>query len=214
MSRPTILVPGFSDDARCLRTLEGFLQREGIPAYTISPQPSDGRVGIEVLAERLAAAIAERFSSATPLNLVGFSMGGLICRSYIQQVGGIRQTERLLTIATPHQGTWTAYTYDRPACIQMRPGSHFLTELNRDLAPLQNINFTSIWTPLDLMIVPATSSYLPVGEMVPIFSPFHRTLVIDSRILRTVATYLRKPYTRAAYNTPMSNESEAATQYR
>lgn len=211
MIRPTILVPGFSDDARCLRPLERFLQREGIPTYAISPQPSDGRVGIEVLAERLAAAITARFSAATPLNLVGFSMGGLICRSYVQQMGGISQTEHLLTIATPHQGTWTAYTYNRPACIQMRPGSHFLTKLNQDLSPLQSINFTSIWTPLDLTIVPATSSYLPIGEMAPILSPFHRTLVIDPRILQAVATHLRKPPTRNPENMPLAYNGRPAT---
>lgn len=194
MLRPTILVPGFSDDAECLRTLERFLQREGIPAYTLSPQPSDGRVGIEVLAERLAGMIGKRLPDATPLNLVGFSMGGLICRSYLQQMGGSEHTERLITIATPHQGTWTAYMYNRPACRQMRPGSRFLAELNHDLSPLQAINFTSIWTPFDLTVVPAISSYLPVGEMAPLLSPFHRTLVIDPRILHAVARYLRKPY--------------------
>jgi triacylglycerol lipase len=194
MQTPTILVPGFSDDIRCLSTLERFLQREGLPAYAISPQPTDGTVGIDLLAERLATAISARFSATQRLNLVGFSMGGLICRSYVQQMGGVARTERLITIATPHQGTWTAYGYHRPACIQMRPGSHFLKRLNRDLTALEELNFTSIWTPLDLMILPASSSWLPVGEMAPIISPFHRTMVFDARILQTVAAYLRKPY--------------------
>lgn len=174
--------------------MERFLQREGIPACTLSPQPSDGRVGIEVLAARLADAVAVHFPDGAPLNFVGFSMGGLICRSYLQQIGGIVRAERLITIATPHQGTWTAYIYNRPACRQMRPGSRFLAELNRDLPSLQGIQFTSIWTPLDLTIVPAFSSWLPVGEMVPILSPFHRTMVVDLQILRTVAHCLRMPY--------------------
>jgi len=194
MVRATILVPGFSDDAWCLRAMERFLQREGIPACTLSPQPSDGRVGIEVLATRLADAIAAQFPDETPLNLVGFSMGGLVCRSYLQQLGGIVRTERLITIATPHQGTWTAYIYNRPACRQMRPGSRFLLELNRDLSLLKGINFTSIWTPLDLTVVPALSSWLPVGEMAPILSPFHRTMVVDLSVLHAVARYLRMPY--------------------
>lgn len=193
MQISTILVPGFSDDERCLETLERFLQREGFPVSTISPQPSDGTVAVDALAERLALVIAARFPAEMPLNLVGFSMGGLICRSYIQQMGGLARTERLITIATPHQGTWTAYACQRPACHQMRPGSHFLTRLNADLSVLEQLNFTSIWTPLDLMILPAFSSYLPVGEMRAILSPFHRTLVIDGQILQAVAASLRKP---------------------
>lgn len=190
----TILVPGFNDNTATLRGLATFLEEAGIPAYAIAPQPSDGTVGIESLAAQLAATIEERFLAGTPLNLVGFSMGGLICRAYVQQAAGLARTERLITIATPHQGTWTAYSFNRLACVQMRPGSRFLTELNHDLAALRQINFTSIWTPLDLTILPASSSYLSVGEMLPILSPFHYTMVNDQRILRLVATCLRAPY--------------------
>ena len=190
----TILVPGFGDDTGILRGLERYLREEGMAAYAISPQPSNGIVGIEVLAQQLAVAIDRLLPAATALNLVGFSMGGLICRSYIQQYGGLARTERLITIATPHQGTWTAYTYNRPACVQMRPGSRFLATLNRDLSALQQLNFTSIWTPFDLTILPAISSYLPVGEMVQVWSPFHYTLLFDPRIEQIIATQLRQPY--------------------
>lgn len=189
----TILVPGFGDDSSVLQGLARFLQRQGMAAYAISPQPSDGTVGLEKLAHQLADAIGQQFPADAKLNLVGFSMGGLICRSYMQQFGGVARTERLITIATPHQGTWTAYTYNRPACIQMRPGSRFLAELNRDLTDLERLQFTSIWTPFDLTIVPATSSCLPVGEMAPVLSPFHATLLLDPRILQMIAHRLQQP---------------------
>lgn len=189
----TVLVPGFGDNTTVLQGLVRFLRRQGIAAYALSPQPSDGTVEIETLAQRLAAALAQAFPADTWLNLVGFSMGGLICRSYVQQFGGLARTERLITIATPHQGTWTAYTYNRPACVQMRPGSRFLAALNQDLADLQRLQFTSIWTPFDLTILPATSSCLPVGEMVQVLSPFHATLLLDPRILELVARQLQQP---------------------
>lgn len=190
----TILVPGFSDDTEILRGLESHLRGVGIAAYAISPQPSNGVVSIEVLAQRLAATLEQQFAATTTLNFVGFSMGGLICRSYIQQYGGLARTERLITIATPHQGTWTAYSYNRPACVEMRPGSAFLATLNRDLSALEQLNFTSIWTPFDLTILPPTSSYLPVGEMVQIWSPFHYTLLLDPRIVQIITTQLQQPY--------------------
>lgn len=190
----TILVPGFSDDEGILRGLERYLQEAGLAAYAISPQPSDGTVEIEMLAQRLAATIEQRFTADTMLNLVGFSMGGLICRSYLQQYGGAARAERLITVATPHQGTWTSYIYNRPACIQMRPGSQFLADLNQDLSALQQLNVTSIWTPFDLTILPATSSYLPLGEMIQVWSPFHYTLLLDPRILQMITSRLREPY--------------------
>jgi triacylglycerol lipase len=75
----------------------------------------------------------------------------------------------------------------------MRPGSPFLAELNRDLSALEQLNFTSIWTPVDLTIMPAVSSVLPVGEIIPILSPFHRTLTLDPRVTSTIVACLRKP---------------------
>ncbi|MCE7987764.1 MAG: lipase [Caldilinea sp. CFX5] len=193
MTSVTVVVPGFGDNISVLQGLVRFLHQQGIAAYAISPQPSDGTLAIDKLAQQLAATIAECFPADAQLNLVGFSMGGLICRCYVQQFGSLGRTARLITIATPHQGTWTAYTYNRPACIQMRPGSRFLAELNRDLADLQRLQFTSIWTPFDLTILPATSSCLPVGEMMPVLSPFHATLLLDPRILQIVAHQLQQP---------------------
>jgi len=198
MHEPTILVPGFKDDVHILRRLVTFLDKAGLNPYPISPQPSNGAVGIEVLAGQLATAIDAAFGPTQPINLVGFSMGGLICRTYVQKLGGVTRTRRLITVATPHQGTWTAYTYRQPACLQMRPGSAFLTELNEDISPLAQIKFSSIWTPLDLTILPATSSCLLVGEMRPIISPFHGTLLFDPRVMRLVAEVLRQPIEQSA----------------
>lgn len=195
----TILVPGFGDDTGKVRGLETFLRGKEVQTCVISPQPSSGSIGIDELAEQLAKTIEQSFPPETTLNFVGFSMGGLICRAYIQRLGGLSRTERLITIATPHQGTWAAYTYNRPACVQMRPGSRFLQELNHDLSPLRQLHFASIWTPLDLTILPSTSSYLPVGDMVPIVAPFHRTLLSDDRILSAIARQLQKRLNTLTY---------------
>lgn len=193
MNEPTILVPGFKDDARILRPLVNFLKKAQLEPYPISPQPSDGSVSIDVLAAQLAEQVNAIVGPEQPINLVGFSMGGLICRAYVQKLGGVTRTRRLVTVATPHQGTWTAYTYNRPACLQMRPGSPFLVELNEDISALEQVQFSSIWSPLDLTILPATSSCLMVGEILSILSPFHGTLLFDPRVLRLVATVLQQP---------------------
>jgi len=207
LTEPTILVPGFNDDTPMLHPLVTFLTQEQLNPQPISPQPSNGIVGIEVLAERLAAQIDARFAPEQPLNLFGFSMGGLICRTYVQKLGGAARIRRLVTLATPHQGTWLAYLFNRPACLQMRPGSAFLGDLNSDLSALKQIRFTSLWTPLDLTILPATSSQMKVGETISIVSPFHRALLFDRRVLRRIADILRQPVDRAA-DTVMNEEWE------
>lgn len=206
MNEATILVPGFNDDEDFLASLSESLRREGFSARCISPQPSNGDAPIEVLAFQLAEQIAATLPPDQPLNLFGFSMGGLICRVYLQYFGGLVRTRRLVTLATPHRGTYAAYLCQRPACYQMRPGSDFLRSLNADLAALEQVSFTSIWTPLDLTIVPADHSALPVGEMVPILSPFHPMLPNDPRIVREIAAALRKPVAvNTATHDPLSH---------
>lgn len=186
----TILVPGFGDDERSLHGLAQYLARYGVDLFSFSPQPSDGNAGIEELAGKLAQLIDDHVVSNQAMNLVGFSMGGLICRYYLQHLCTERAIERLVTVATPHKGTWSAYSLNRPACIQMRPGSKFLYELNRDLSALKQINFTSIWSPFDLTVFPAVSSWLPVGQIITVLSPLHQTMLYDHRVCRAIADCL------------------------
>jgi triacylglycerol lipase len=75
----------------------------------------------------------------------------------------------------------------------MRPDSDLLRELNRDVETLGRVDVTSIWTPLDLMIVPAHSSRLPVGREVLVAAPLHALMLHDPRSLRAVAEALSAP---------------------
>ena len=85
---------------------------------------------------------------------------------------GINRVQQFITLSAPNHGTWIAYCGQGVGCIQMRPDSALLQDLNRDAVMLEQINFTSIWTPYDLMIVPANSSQMPVGKnvVVPVFT--------------------------------------------
>jgi triacylglycerol lipase len=58
---------------------------------------------------------------------------------------------------------------------------------------LARVKFISIWTPLDLTVLPAKSSRILAGEALTIVSPFHGTLLFDPRILRMIADALRQP---------------------
>lgn len=72
----------------------------------------------------------------------------------------------------------------------MRPGSSFLNDLNRDAGTLETISFTSLWTPFDLMILPATSSILNVGRAVRVGTLVHPLLVLDRKVLKIVRDIL------------------------
>jgi triacylglycerol lipase len=184
------------DNDRTLSRLRTFLGLNGVSAVICSPQPSDGSAPIQRLAEQLAAFIESGFGSDEPVNLFGFSMGGLIHRVFLQEMGGWQRVRKFVTVATPHRGTMTARLASRVAVqeawLQMRPESDFIMRLNRDLSALERVQFTSVWSPLDLTIVPANSSVLPVGKTRRVWSPAHGIMMYDPNVMRVVAGLLKE----------------------
>ena len=155
---PVLLIHGIMDNSRRMEPLARYLRAHGRTVHTMSLTPSWGQVGLDELAGQVADFAGKTFAPHERFDLVGFSMGGLVCRYYLQRLGGLERVHRFVTISTPHQGTVMAWLIANPGCRQMRPRSAFLRDLDRDAATLERVRFTSLWTPLDLTIVPAQSS--------------------------------------------------------
>lgn len=190
---PVILVHGITDTFALFDPMTKYLERSGWQTYGLDLIPANGDSQLDHLAKQLADYIEETIPADQQIDLVGFSMGGLVSRYYVQRLGGIRRVQHFITISAPHNGTFAAYLSQRPGCLQMRPNSDFLRDLNQDVQVLDRINFTSIWTPLDGIIIPANSSVLPVGEAIQIKVPLHAWMVTDKRAITLVAEALRKP---------------------
>lgn len=190
---PVLLVHGIIRTSKVFRKMSAYLRQEGWSVYTLDLQPNNGTVCLDKLAIQVADYIEKNFPPQQPLDLVGLSMGGLVTRYYVQRLGGIQRIERFITISSPHHGTQLAYLSNLPGCIQMRPGSPFLEALNQDIQMLNGINFTSIWTDWDFVIIPADSSQIPVGKevKVPVFA--HAFMVRDTRSIQAVASALSEP---------------------
>ncbi|MGB3293500.1 MAG: alpha/beta fold hydrolase [Phormidesmis sp.] len=184
---PVILVHGIWNSAAIFSTLKAYLEQEGWIVYALSMKPNNGDAPLEVLAEQVAA-FAETVGQ--PFDLVGFSMGGLISRYYVQRLGGSGRVQRLVTVSAPHWGTALGLLSDRPGIQQMRPGSPFLQALNRDAFQLETLQFFSLWTPFDLLILPPWSSQLGVGKERRLSVPSHNRMICDSSGLVAIAQAL------------------------
>ncbi len=193
MRNPVLLLHGIDDTAELFSTMTPFLQQWGWSVHSLDLCPNNGDAGLEELAQQVADYVAQAFPPDQPFDLVGFSMGGIVGRYYVQRLGGLDRIHRFVTISSPHNGTWAAYVRPNKGGSQMRINSPFLTDLNRDVHRLEQINFTSIWTPLDLIILPATSSRLPVGREVQLWVPAHSWMVRSLQSLTTVAMVLSEP---------------------
>ncbi len=193
---PVLLVHGIWDTNAIFDRMSAYLTQQGRSVYSLDLIPNNGDAGLDDLAEQVAKYARRCFGQEQPFDLVGYSMGGIVSRYYVQRLGGINRVQRFVTISSPHNGTVVAYGSWRVGCMQMRPDSLFLQDLNRDMALLGQIEFTSIWTPYDFMIVPAISSRLPVGREVIVPVGLHRWMVSDVRSLNAIAQALSVPLQR------------------
>lgn len=192
---PVVLLHGINDTTVVFNRMSRHLTDLGWSVYSLDMVPCNGSASIECLAEQVADFIQNTFPANQAIDLFGFSMGGIISRYYVQRLGGLDRVQRLITLASPHLGTWIAYGSWLTAAMQMRPNSLFLQDLNRDLDMLDRINFTSLWVPLDLMmIVPGRSSVLPIGRNIRLGDwALHGPLIQDSRSLQAVVDALQEP---------------------
>ena len=141
------------------------LSKSGRRVLTPSLTPSNGSIPIEALALQLKTFIDAHTAKDERVALIGFSMGGLVCRYYLQRLGGLCKAVRFISISAPHHGTWMACLLNLPAVKQMRPTSVFLKELAMDIDVLSSIPCHVLYTSLDGTIVPAKSSLLPFGSV-------------------------------------------------
>lgn len=211
---PVLLVHGINDTAAVFHKMAPYLTQRGWTVYDISLLPNTGEAGLDSLAVQVADYIAKTFAPEQPLDLVGFSMGGIVSRYYVQRLGGIKRVQRFITISAPNNGTWAGYFHNGEGCCQMRPDSGLLYDLNRDVEMLEQLNFTSIWTPYDLIILPPKSSQMPVGKDVQLPILFHPWMITDIRAIKTVAEALSEPLKSDREASPKQNRQLQRTPER
>lgn len=191
---PVLLVHGIADTSKnFLRMRRALEPRVGSSVHAIDLEPNDGRVGLATLAEQVDHAAQRLLSDtgAAKLDLVGFSMGTLVSRYWLQRLGGRERTRRFVSISGPHAGTWLAHLSGRPGIRDMRPGSPFLRELEADPVGFGDVDVHVLFTPLDLMIVPARSSMLEKAKSfraIPVV--LHPLMLSDRRVLDEVTRLL------------------------
>ncbi len=94
------------------------------------------------------------------VDIIAHSMGGLDARWYIEKLDGSEYVDKLITLGTPHHGTYLAYLgFFTPGGRDMIPGSEFLEELNKD-SLAEGVDYTSVWSKGDYAIIPKEKAKL------------------------------------------------------
>ncbi len=187
--RCVVLVHGIFHSSSAFGRMGRYLRSRGFRTFAPNLKPSTGRRGLDELAEVLRNYIESELPTEE-FDLIGFSMGGLVCRYYLQRLGGLARVGRFLAISTPHTGSQLAYALGNRGCRQMRPGSEFLRDLNKDAHVLEQVRVVSIWTPFDLSVFPSQNSRFSVGTEIRFPIALHPLMIRDRRVFDAVARLL------------------------
>jgi triacylglycerol lipase len=186
-----ILIHGFFDTGNIFKTLQKELESQGYACYSPSLKPKDARLGLTDLSAKLKSVIDENTKTNEPIVIIAYSMGTLVARYYLQELGGYTRTKAFFSISGPHQGTLTAYGYPWQGAKDMRPNSQFLAKLKSSEQRLHDLAIYTYRTPFDLMILPSSSSDLPmaINKKVPALG--HRPMLTNKAVINDIVSHLK-----------------------
>lgn len=160
--RGVLLVHGYAcSRGLWLRWLE-HLQARGVPSIAIDLDPpwapiDEHRHVIEAAVTRL-----EQATGLAPV-AVGHSMGGLALRAWWTDHPPER-LHRLLTLGSPHRGTWLARFGVGASVRQMQTDSDWLADLCSRDGPQRRARMTCFYSACDNIVFPARNATLDGAE--------------------------------------------------
>jgi triacylglycerol esterase/lipase EstA (alpha/beta hydrolase family) len=122
------------------------------------------------------------------LDLVGHSLGGLVARVYIEQLGGARRVDRCVTLGAPHRGTYNAYWLGSRLGAQLRPDSPLFRRLDGSGAATPGVRFLSIVAGSDNLVIPRVFAGHEQSVRVPDLG--HVAMLFSPQVLRLVGDFL------------------------
>jgi len=121
---------------------------------------------------------------------VAHSMGGLAVRAWLQEAGPRCRVAGVVTVATPHRGTWLAKLGLSTNARQMREGSAWLQALALRESAAQRAEFHCIYSDCDNVVFPAELACLPRASHQLVAGYAHVHLLSAPVVLATVLDLL------------------------
>lgn len=166
------------------------LRERGVPFVAVNLEPVFGSIDdypsiIEGAVRRVAAA------TGRPPLVVAHSMGGLATRAWLRDHGADDRVEAVITIGTPHGGTWIARVAHGHNAGEMRLASPWTATLARGEPASRAARFTCWWSECDQIVFPAPTAVLPGSDARRLPGRGHVAMALDEAVWDDLVARLR-----------------------
>jgi len=177
---PIILIHGLWNTSSIFSLISSKLDEKEVEYFAPTLNHAFGMTSIVELTNLIDQLIVEKYGLEQEIDILGFSMGGIIGRYWINKFNGHKRTKRFITIGSPHNGTLTSQLvpkYPFRGISEMKINSSLLRDLANYDYFLNDIDCISFFTYWDLMVFPGWRANLNVGEKISLNIFKHRNLV-------------------------------------
>ena len=130
-------------------------------------------------------------TGAQKIDIIAHSMGGLSSRYFAKSLGGSEKIDALVFLGTPNHGTTLANFCGIQSCLEMRPGSTFLTNLNAGDETPGNTRYATWWSPCDQAVPPPETVKLDGATNTETACISHADLYTDAIVYGQVRSFVR-----------------------
>jgi pimeloyl-ACP methyl ester carboxylesterase len=169
-----------------------WLQRvraSGHPFAAVNLEPLSGSIDDYVPVVEQAVAAVTHASGLPPL-VVCHSMGGLAARAWLRAGPYAGRVHHVVTIATPHRGTWLGRFSRLPNGRQMALGSEWLQRLEADRAAQGEPRFTCWYSNCDNVVFPSSAATLAGAENRLVTGAAHVELAFHPQVMSATLALL------------------------
>lgn len=165
------------------------LRARGVPFIAVNLEPVLGPIErYEAIVEQAVQAVTAATGRAPVL--LCHSMGGLAARSWMRRHDGVGRVAHVVTIGTPHRGTWMGRFARHGNTRQMGLGSEWIGALgDAAIAPPATL-FTCWYSDCDNIVFPVSTATLPGADNRLVHGVAHVDLAFHPRVMREVLSGL------------------------
>lgn len=182
---PLVFVHGLGGDRGNFLLMAGYFRLLGRSrSYRIHFEPGSA---IPDMADALARFVEEvtEVTAEPQVEIVAHSLGGLVTRLALSRPGMAEKVRSVVTLGTPHKGSYPARYANTEITRQLRPDSDLIREINT-LAWPSTVRGVCFYSRNDVFVLPWESARLEGLPAVDVTPFTHYSYLIDPKSFRQV----------------------------